>query len=137
MIPVLHGDEASFSRILPAGFRILAALDNATRLIGADLTITCGTEGHGPDDPHTLGEGYDVRVRGLTTPTILKLLTFLHQLLPPSYFTVLLETPTAFTDPDLVKVQYLNPHATAAHLHIQKKRGTVYPPTDLAEGLRA
>lgn len=128
----LHGDGASFAVIQPAGFRILAALDNATRLLGVDLVITCGTEDHPPDDPHTHGEAYDVRVRGLTTPIILKLIAYLKQMLPSDLFTILLETPVPFTDPQLVPWQYLNPQATAAHLHVQKKKNTIYPPIGVA-----
>ena len=50
----------------PAGFRLLAAIDRASRLVRVDLTLTCGTDSHGPDDPHTRGEAYDVRTRDLT-----------------------------------------------------------------------
>lgn len=130
MIPVLRGDEATFTRIQPAGFRILAALDNATRLLGTDLEIRCACEDHPPKDPHTLGEAYDVRVRGLSTDTILKLITYLRQLLVPEFFTVLLETPVPFSDPALADLQYLNPHATGPHLHIQRRKNTTYPPAD-------
>lgn len=130
MMPCLRGDTASFARIQPAGFRILAALDTATRALGVDLEITCGTEDHAPDDPHSTGEAYDVRTRGLPVAMVLKVLAFLRQMLPEAYFTVLLETPQAFTDPALASAQYVNPHATGQHLHIQRRKGTTYPPIE-------
>lgn len=47
----------------PAGVRILAALDQFSRNIGIDLTVTSGADGNhsGPDDPHHFGKAYDVR----------------------------------------------------------------------------
>src|SRR4051812_38307532 len=44
-----------------AGLRILGALDQNARRLRLDVIITCGAEGHPPDDPHTLGEAFDVR----------------------------------------------------------------------------
>lgn len=54
-----------FDRIDPAGFRLLAALDNSARACDHDLTITCGTEAHATTDPHSLGRAYDVRSKNL------------------------------------------------------------------------
>ena len=132
MIPVLRAGPAQFDCIRPAGFRILAALDNASRLLTLNLELRCGTEGHAPDDPHTLGEAYDVRTRTLSTVQILELVRVLQRSLPSLYFTVLLETPTPFLEPSLVAIQYLNPHATGPHLHIQRNAHSVYPPDDEA-----
>ncbi len=128
-IPVVHPEAATFATMTPAGIRILAALDNATRVLNIDLVITCGTEDHAPDDPHTRGEAYDIRVRGIPTALLLKLITFLQQVLGP-LFTILLETPVTLLEPQLAAIQTINPHATAPHLHIQSKRGTIYPPLD-------
>jgi hypothetical protein len=58
---------AKFDRIDPAGFRILAALDQVSRGLPYDLTITCGSDSHPASDPHTLGRAYDVRTHDLTT----------------------------------------------------------------------
>lgn len=125
----LSADEGvCFGTIAPAGFRLLAALDGATRVLGVNLMIKCGTEDHPPTDPHSLGKAYDVRTKDLPKPVLLKLLAYLQQVLPPAQFTILLETPVAFTDPDLARLQYLNPHATAPHLHLQLKKGTTFPP---------
>lgn len=126
MVPVLRGDLASFDRIKPGGFRILWALDEAVTLLYQDLTITCGTEDHPPDDPHTRGEAYDVRVRDLQPEQVVKLVIALRSKLGP-LFTVLLETPHAFTNPQLVALQTLNPHATAPHVHVQVRQDASYP----------
>ncbi|WP_460292378.1 hypothetical protein, partial [Bacillus cereus] len=47
--------------LAPAGIRILAAIDAAAQVLKRDLTVTCGTEGHPPTDPHTCGEALDLR----------------------------------------------------------------------------
>lgn len=51
-----------FDVIASAGHRLLAALDSVGRIY-SPLTITsaCDGEHSGPDDPHHLGEAYDVR----------------------------------------------------------------------------
>lgn len=128
-VPVLRADGAHFAVIAPAGFRILAVLDTATRILQQDLLITCGTEDHAPEDPHSRGEAYDVRVRGIPPTVLVKLVLLLTQTLGPR-FTVLLETPVPLIDPVLSAIQTINVHATGPHLHIQQKKGTVYPPPD-------
>jgi hypothetical protein len=111
----------------PAGVRILAALDNLSRVLGLDVTVTCGTDSHPPSDVHTAGEAFDVRVKDWTIPVTLKAVTFLKQVLGER-FTVLYECPEPPKEPALAAIAYTNPNATGSHLHIQRKRGTVYPP---------
>lgn len=124
---ILVKDSVRFDRIAPAGFRILAALDRACKVIGCDLVITCGTEAHDEDDPHTLGEAYDVRVRTLPAPVLIRLYYWLTAELGP-LFTVLYEVPQVDPKDPLALIAYPNPGASSAHLHIQRKKGTVYPP---------
>lgn len=50
-----------FTGLKASGFRIIDALKAASDLLGRTLIITCACEGHGPDDPHTLGEALDIR----------------------------------------------------------------------------
>jgi hypothetical protein len=116
-----------FAPIAPGGFRILAALDTVARAAAVDLEITCGSEGHPPDDEHTRGIAYDVHVGGFTVDQVLDLRRRLQLELGP-LFTVLYERPDAPPDPRLAVIAYINPHATAPHFHVQVKRGTVYPP---------
>jgi hypothetical protein len=122
-----HRPSARFAVIRPAGFRILSALDHATTACGIDLEITCGTDDHPEGNPHTLGEAYDVSVRGLAVDTLLILIGYLKARLGP-LFTVLYETKTTPADARLAKIASLNAKATGPHLHIQRKRGTRYPP---------
>ena len=50
----------------PAGARLLGALDRVTRRQPFDVTVTCGSDGHPADDPHSHGRAFDVRTHGLT-----------------------------------------------------------------------
>lgn len=127
-----HRPTARFDVIAPAGFRILAALDRATLECGVDLTITSGTDGHAITDPHANGEAFDVSVKGLTPEQIIEVRDVLLQLLGP-LFTVLFEVPQPPTDAKLAELAYVNPEATGQHFHIQKRRGTTYPPPDAKE----
>lgn len=69
MRPVVYVKTGvKFDRILPAGFRLLSAIDQTSRRLGFPLTITCGTELHPPTDPHSTGEAYDVRSSGIPAP---------------------------------------------------------------------
>lgn len=119
----------SFPVLAPAGVRILAAVDAVSRQLATDLTITSGGEARGrkPTDPHSTGEAVDLSVSGLTPGQIVKLKAALEQQLGPA-FTVLYETPSAPLDTALAAVAYINPDATATHVHVQRKRATVWPP---------
>lgn len=120
-------DGVEFRRIAPAGFVILSALHSATRVLHLDVWITSGTEAHDAADPHTSGEAYDVSVNRYSIEMIIELRTYLEKALGP-LFTVLYEVPHAPDDVRLGSIAFVNPHATAPHLHVQRKKGTVYPP---------
>lgn len=128
IVPVLRqGDGVEFSVIAPGGFRILAALDHCTQVIDRDLVITAGTDHH-HDGRHVTGEAFDVRVKDFDVPTILRLRQTAAAILGPR-FTVLYEVPSEPTDPQLKAIAFVNGAASGPHLHVQVKRGTVYPPT--------
>jgi hypothetical protein len=58
---------------------------------GFPIIFTCGTEAHGPDDPHTAGFAIDIRSKHITrTETKYVILEELREVLGPVY-TVLLE----------------------------------------------
>src|SRR3954463_9797451 len=59
---------ATFTTIAPAGFRILAAIERAARILHLELTVTSACDGahSGPADPHHRGEAYDVRTHTMT-----------------------------------------------------------------------
>lgn len=131
MIPVLRFRPEVTILPAPAGSRILAAFDKATSVLACDLTVTCGSEGHPPTDPHTLGNAMDLSIHALSTDQIVRLVNFLKTTLG-SRFTVLYEVPSLPDDATLKGLAYVNPHATGPHIHVQPVRGTVYPPVDPA-----
>ena len=124
-----HISSARFDRIAAARFRILSALDRATELMSTDLLITCGTDSHPVSDPHTTGEAYDVSVATLAPNQIVNLKHLLEEDLG-TLFTVLYETPTKPVDSRLAPIAYVNKGATGPHLHIQRKKGMIYPPLE-------
>jgi len=130
MIPVVRVKPGvRFAVIAPAGFRILSAIVQTTQRLQMDLEITSGTDSHAPPDPHASGEAVDVSVRHLTYSQIASVVATLRGILGP-LFTVLYETPTAPTDSAVHAIAYVNPRATSDHLHIQKRKGTIFPPQD-------
>ena len=127
-IPVVRTTRAvRFATIAPAGFRILAAIDAATKVFGMDIVITSGTDSH-TTGRHPTGEAYDVRTIDISPAVVVKLYRHFQRVLG-ARFTVLYEAPTLPTDETLAAITTVNKHATGSHLHIQVKRDTTYPPT--------
>jgi hypothetical protein len=134
-IPVLRVEPGvKFDCIAPAGARIIAAVDGATKVLGIDLWISSGTEGHGPTSPHTKGEAYDVSVKDMSIAVILKTKQYLELVLG-TRFTVLYVAPSDPTDPNLLSIAHVNRNAAEPYFHIQAKKGTVYPPPEPVDGL--
>ena|SRR5258708_40052258 len=103
-----------FTVIAPGGFRILSAIDQTAYTLGIDLTITsaCDGEHSGPDDPHHRGEAYDIRTHDLTIEQKNDILNeIMNNIFDWDHFYGFLESPD--TDNE--------------HIHIQVKKGTVYP----------
>jgi hypothetical protein len=107
-------DGVEFTKIAPGGFRILAVLDSLARQTG-DLTITsaCDGEHSGPSDPHHRGEAYDVRTHDLPNP--MGVLQLIIAALGLEFFYAFLEDPSTPNE----------------HIHIQVKKGSVYPPAPI------
>lgn len=106
-------DGVQFTKIAPAGFRILEAISATARHVGFDLCITsaCDGEHSGLNDPHHRGEAYDVRSHNLTAEQKTLVLGYLGTQLRLDQFYFFLESPN--TDNE--------------HIHIQVKKGTTYP----------
>ena len=117
-----------FPVLRPAGFRILAALDGTCQELGISILITSGSEERGrlPTDPHMTGEGVDAGLVGFDTPMILAIRRTMQQRLGEQ-FTVLIESPHPVPDLDVARIMTINPSATAIHLHLQKRKNTVFP----------
>lgn len=129
-IPVVRIADrtVAFATIAPGGFRILAALDGLTKVLGFDVVITSGTDSH-PAGRHPVGEAYDVSVKGWAVPVIGKAQRYLRQTLGER-FTVLYEVPSAPTEPTEAALAFVNGRATGKHLHVQVRKGTTYPPEE-------
>lgn len=115
-----------FDRIAPAGMRILSAVEHAARECQRSLTITCGTEAHGPNDPHTKGEAYDVRSRKIPVHEKRHVLQAIMAWLREDEDDAPVETAGGLATRHFFGFleQPGTPHE---HLHIQRRRGTVYP----------
>jgi hypothetical protein len=112
--------------IAPAGVRILAGVHAVAQAMQLDLTITCGCDAHGPDDPHTKGNAFDVRSKDIPQTRKQELLT--------EMMARLCETPTdALTQKDggIVSARFFGwlEHAGAddEHFHFQLRNGHTYP----------
>ena len=131
MIHVVRAkDGVKFDRIQPAGFAILAAIYAASQTLDIDLLITSGTDAHRPPDPHAEGEAYDVGVASYPPYFVLAVKHFLEEKLGP-LFTVIYESPYPPANEKLTAIAHVNPRATAPHLHVQRNKGTVYPPPEV------
>ncbi len=110
---------------------IHGALEIASAITGRQIVITCGTEAHGPTDPHTMGRARDIRTSEWDATGILEVIAAIrqgfHQLTPAFPWVVIYESPTPPTDSRLAAMVSVNPNATAPHCHIQWPHGAVYP----------
>lgn len=124
---VRHRPSVRFDVIGPAGFRILSAIDRAAYDCRVDLMITSGTDSHAAPSAHITGEAFDVSVKALSAQQIADVKAHLERSLG-ALFTVLYEVPQVPSDPTLRPIAYVNAKATGPHFHIQRKKGTTFPP---------
>lgn len=98
-----------FTVIAPGGFRILAAIDTAARIEDLTITSACDGEHSGLDDPHHRGEAYDVRSHDLINKQrTLEAIMACFEL--DKFFGFIEDSGT-----------------DNEHIHIQVKKGTLYP----------
>lgn len=109
MIKIKQGVQFKYS---PGGLAILNAVKTISRMINKDLTITSGCDGNhsGINDPHYLGDAYDIRSKDLDSTMKQQVLANLNNLLGFEKFYFFLESPN--TDNE--------------HFHIQVKKGTIF-----------
>lgn len=122
--------NVAFPVLAPAGIRILRVLDEIADPLPFDLIVSSGSEARGrlETDPHMTGEAVDVSVDGMTPDTILAIHDLAGRKLGPK-FTVLFEVkPTQVLAPSLQPIRYDSAGATGPHFHLQRRRGTVFPP---------
>lgn len=112
--------------IAPSGIRILGALERTAQVLGHDLVITCGSDSHGPDDPHTKGQAFDVRSHDLTPAQKVTLLNAMMQALCGNAPDVVQPKDGGFVTQHFFG--WLE-HAgeDTEHFHFQQRNGVVYP----------
>lgn len=116
----------SFTRIAPAGFRLLAAIEGTARRLQLPLTITCACEGHPATDPHTKGEAYDVRSHTLTAAQQRDVLRDVLLDLGDDVDDAPIEIGIGVATRRFYG-QLEDPGGANAHLHFQRRKGTTYP----------
>lgn len=127
-IYVVHTKPSvKFDRILPAGFRILAKIDALPQLLQRDVFISCGTEAHDAGTPHSTGEAYDISVVGWSGEIIETALNYLRHELGPLFYAQF-EVRDVAQDSTPSRVAQVNTNATAPHIHVQRRKATIYPP---------
>lgn len=135
----IKDDSIRFDPLTEAHAWMLAALVRVCQACAVTLEVTCAREGHPQSDPHTRGQALDLSVTHLSAPMIVRVYAQLQEILGPAW-TVLLETPDPIDpvrEPQLVRIATLNRGATARHLHIQPRIGTVWPPVAPVVAVRA
>jgi len=109
------------------GSRILGTLEFIARTLGVGLLITSGTEGHPSTDSHARGHAFDLGTIMLSVILVLTIYTLVTALLGPAFY-VQLEGPSPTPrDPAFLPIYVHNPGATAEHMHLQVRLGTMYP----------
>jgi hypothetical protein len=68
---------------------ILSAVELMFKQYGSPCTITCGTDSHGPDDPHTHGFALDFRTHDVEPARVMNLKNEIMGLLGSRYFVLL------------------------------------------------
>lgn len=98
-----------------AGFVILEAAKNASKVMGRDITITSGSDGthSGPQDPHKLGAAYDFRSKDMTSAEKEQFLKLMWDYLGTKFYVFLEAKGTA-----------------NEHFHAQRLKNTAYTVTD-------
>jgi hypothetical protein len=128
---VLVKPGVSFTTIAPAGFRLLAAIERAARALHVELTITsaCDGEHSGLNDPHHRGEAYDVRTHTFTESMKDAILRVLLNELRDDVDGLV--APLVDVPRSLATTRFFGfveqPGAPNEHLHVQLRRGRVYP----------
>lgn len=123
--------SVQFTVIAPAGFAILRALVYVAQVTHLDVTITSACDGthQGPTDPHHRGEAYDVRTHDWTDTVKDAVCYHLIDALRAQ------GDPPAAPNPDVPRsfqtaqwFAFIEAAGTPnEHLHVQLRRGRVYP----------
>lgn len=110
--------------LAPAGARILELLKRLAPTYDFDLCVTSARDGvhSGPDDPHHAGEAFDIRSNGLSGEQVARLL---HDVQVGLYSSA----------PRRFYAFYEAAGTPSAHIHIQRRAGTLYSVRDYLQNL--
>ena len=120
-----------FTTIAPAGFRLLAGIEYAARMLRLELTITSACDGahSGPLDPHHRREAHDIRTHGFTEvqkdAVVRSVIGACSQPgeVPPYPMT---DPPRSYAT--TVFFGFVEaPGTPGEHIHVQVRKGRVYP----------
>lgn len=92
---------------------ILPNIESVYMIYGVKCQITCGTDSHGPDDPHTHGFAYDFSTHAISQSVLKPMHQQLVDELGPDY-TVL------YDDKNLAEAKYID--TPNSHFHIQYRK---------------
>lgn len=120
-------DPLTGEALTPCQARIIGVLDQIIREgFQHNLIVSCGREGHVATDPHPRGLALDVRTIDLTPQQVLYVHAEAVTLLGYA-FTVLYEIVGSARTIELAAIATKDTNATEEHIHIQAKKGTVWP----------
>jgi hypothetical protein len=120
-----------FTLISPAGFRILAAVERAARVLRLTLVITSACDGahSGPADPHHRGDAFDIRTHDWAEALKDGVLRFIIQELNDDGPAGILPVPGI--PRSLATSRYFGfieqPGTPNEHIHVQLRHNATYP----------
>jgi hypothetical protein len=120
------------AKLAPAGVRILGVLDALARRLQYTIVVTCADKEHGPADPHSLGEAFDIRTHDMSDDAKQALF---HELMIELADDPIADAPKVLTTvnmPNLATTRFYAQIEHAGqpneHLHVQRRNNTVYMP---------
>ncbi len=113
-------------KLTKASGRIIGALDSTCRNLKMDLTITCGAEAHPDQDPHTLGEAFDIRTHDIEDEVTKRaLIRIILSYLQDGNSDIIAEVGTGLaTFRFYAQLEFLG--TPSEHIHIQRRKGATY-----------
>lgn len=127
--------SVSFDTIAPGGFRILGAIEAVARSLAIDIVITSACDGlhSGPNDPHHLGNAYDLRSKTFGQAMKDDILWLL--LLDLCEHSETLQPVSIGYATTLFYAQIENRGEDGEHIHVQVRNAKAYPPVLKTEAL--
>lgn len=120
-----------FTAIGAAGFRILAAIERAARVLRLTVVITSACDGvhSGPDDPHHRGDAFDVRTHEWSDALTDGVVRFVINELSDAGAAGILPVPGIARSLATARFfAFVEKAGTPSeHIHVQLRHGCIYP----------